>query len=101
MHSYNLCNGTYHLTKFLVLDSISHSASYCQTFIFHLCFGFETVIDLNQDNGIVSCTLALYLHVYIALRLLTVVLSVQLICLVCKYILFFTFNGCYIFKTLF
>ena len=69
MHSYNPCTGAYHLTKFLVLDSIS-----CSTLPFHLCFGFETVIDLDQYTGLVPCVLAICLHVYIVLRLFIVVL---------------------------
>ena len=48
MHSYNLGTGAYHLTNFLVMDSISHSASYFRTLTFHVCFEFETVIDLQS-----------------------------------------------------
>ena len=58
MHTYSLCTGAYHLTKFLVSDSIPHSALYFQTLIFYLCFGFETVIDLDQYIGHVLCVLA-------------------------------------------
>ena len=58
MHSYNLCTGAYHLTKFLVLDSIPHSALYFQTLTFHLCFGVETVIGLDQYTGLMPCVLA-------------------------------------------
>ena len=57
MHSHNLCTGAYHLTKFLVLDSIPHSALYFQTLTFHLCFWFETVIDPDQYNGLVPSML--------------------------------------------
>ena len=91
MHSYNLFTGAYHITKILVLDSISHSTLYIWALTFHLCLGFETVIDLDQYTGRMPCVLALCLHVYIVLRLLIEVLSVQLICLVCICILFFTF----------
>ena len=65
MHSYNLCTGTYHLIKFLVLDRISHSALYFWTLTFHLCLVFETVLVLDQYTGLVSCVLALCLHVYV------------------------------------
>ena len=65
MHSYNLCTAAYHLIKFLDLDSISNSASYFLTLTFHLCFGFETVIDLDQYTGLVPCVFALCLHAYI------------------------------------
>ena len=96
MHSYNLCAGANHLTKFLVLDSTSRLASY------FLTFGFETVIDIDQYTGLVPCVLAFCLqHVYIVLRLLIVVLSVQLICLVCIYIIycFSHFNTVTVFST--
>ena len=82
MHSDNHCTGAYHLTTFLVLDSILCSASYFLTLTFHLCFGFETVIDPDQYTGLVPCVIAICLHVCIVLRLLIVVLSVQPICLV-------------------
>ena len=75
MHSYNLCTGAYHLTKFLVLDSISHSTLYFWTLTLHMCLGFETVIDLDQYTGLVPCVHALCFHVSIVLRLLIVVLS--------------------------
>ena len=91
MHSDNFCTGGYHLTKFLVLDSISHLALCFSTLTFHLCLGFEIVIELDIYTGLVPFVLALCLHVYIVLILLIVVFSAQLICLVCIYILFFTF----------
>ena len=76
MHSYNLCTGAYHLTKFLVLDGISRSAACFLTLAFHLCFEFETVIDLDQYTGLVTCVFAFCLHVYIVLTLLIVVLFI-------------------------
>ena len=88
MHSCNLCIGAYHLTKFLVLDSVSRSTSYFRTLTFHLCFGFETVIYLDQYTGLVPCVLTLCLHLDIVLRMLIVVLSVRLSFLVCIYIIF-------------
>ena len=97
MHSYNLCTGAYHLTKFLVLDGISRSAACFLTLAFHLCFEFETVIDLDQYTGLVTCVFALCLHVYIVLTLLVVVLSVQLYILVLY--CFSHFNTLTIFST--
>ena len=64
MHSYNLCTGAYHLTKFLVLDGISRSVSCFLTLAFHLCFEFETVIDLDQYTGLVTCVCIMLACVY-------------------------------------
>ena len=58
MYSQNLCAGAYHLTTFLVLGSVPRSAVHFQTLTFHLSFWFETVIDLDQYNGLVPCMLA-------------------------------------------
>ena len=58
MHSYNICTGAYHLTKFLVLDYTPHSALCFQTLTFGLCFRFETVIDLDQYTDLVPYVLA-------------------------------------------
>ena len=68
MHSYNLCTSAYHLNKILVLDSISRPTQNFLVLTFHLCFGFETAIDLDQYTGLVPCVLALCLYVYTVLR---------------------------------
>ena len=88
MYFYNFYTGVDLSTKFLVLDSVSCSASYFLILTFHLCFGFEAVVGLDQYTGLVPYVPALCLHVCIILRFLTVVLSVQPICPVCIYIAF-------------
>ena len=60
MHSYNFCTGAYHLTNFLVLDNILHSALCFQSLTFNLCFGFEIVIDLDRPVPW-SCALCAYI----------------------------------------
>ena len=65
------------LVRDLKTLNILLSEIYRFTFVILNCF-----IGLNQYTGVMSCTFALFVHVYIVLRLLIVVLTVQLVCLV-------------------
>ena len=103
MHSYNICTGAYHLTKFLVFDYTAYSALYLQTLTFWLCFRFETVTDLDQYNdqwsfALCACIMLVCVHSF-EIACCSALISAYLSGLYTLYICFSHLNTVNIFST--